>query len=186
MRFRFLHLSLETVVFLAALFRALEARCSSRLGRLEASVAMWVEAGADGIHGHNVLAKSEWIATKLYETCVLPDDGLRLRKTGSISPSTSLKTRACKDAFRWAGDVGGKRFFTLKACRLAVAKLLQLPGVEVPLVGGLTRAAWVEQQAKYVLYFSQRARKNSLAVQRARSESSQDGGGAKHVGLIFL
>ena len=69
MRFRFLHLSLETAVFLAALFRALEARCSSRLGRLEASVVMWVEAGADGIHGHNVLAKSKWIATKLCKTC---------------------------------------------------------------------------------------------------------------------
>ena len=134
--------------------------------------------GAQAISGANVLAKATWIAHQLYKHCVLPDDGLRLRKTGSVSPSTSLKTQSGKDAYRWAGAVGGKRVFTLKACRMALVQLLQMPGVDVPLVGGLTRDQWVAQQAKYVMYFSQRARKNTLAVERERRSprSPQDRG----------
>lgn len=134
------------------------------------------EFGADGILASNVLAKSTWIADQLYAHVVLPDNGLRLRRTGSISPSTSLKTRDAKSAFAWAGGVGGKKFITLKACKMALARLFGMPGVEVPLVGGITRASWVEQQSKILLHFLQRARKNSLAIGRGprrRKSSSQ-------------
>ena len=127
---------------------------------------MWVECGADGIQGSNILAKAAWIADQLYAHVVLPDDGLRLRRTGSISPSTTLKTEDGKSAFAWACDVGGKRFFTRKACKMALERLLEMPGVTIPLVGGITRATWVEQQATILMHFSQRARKNSLAIGR--------------------
>jgi hypothetical protein len=92
-----------------------------------------------------------------------------VKKKGSVSPSTTLKSKSGRDAFSWAAKVGGKKiFFTRAACRLGIQLLLEKPDVVVPLVG-LPYDLWVESQAKNVMYLAQRARKNSGATYRLLS-----------------
>lgn len=113
------------------------------------------------IGGRELYAKAAFIAQRLYSYCVLPDNGLRLRKTASISPGTSLKHREANKAFQWANQVReNQKFFTLAACREGIKMLLEKPQVEVPLVG-LSMDAWITNQAKLVLKLCQRARINS-------------------------
>ena len=100
------------------------------------------------IGGRELYAKAAFIAQCLYSYCVLPDNGLRLRKTASISPGTSLKHREANKAFQWQIKyVRTKNFFTLAACREGIKMLLEKPQVEVPLVG-LSMDAWITNQAK--------------------------------------
>ena len=59
------------------------------------------------IDGAALLAKGAYIADALYRHCFLPDEGVRMRRTASVSPGTSLKHSAARKAFQWAADVGG-------------------------------------------------------------------------------
>ncbi len=126
----------------------------------------WLDAGAFffpimGIRGQSLGAKAVFIAENLYRHCVLPDAGQRLNKTASISPATSLKHKAAREAFSWAARVGGqKKFFTLAACRRAVGLLLNKDEVKIPF-SGLPMDMWVEAQAKLVMHLAQRSRINS-------------------------
>ena len=118
------------------------------------------------INGSALHLKGLFIADALYRHCVLPDGGERLKKTGAISPATSLKHVAARKAFAWAGHVGeGKKKFTLAACRRGVQLLFDKPDVVIPLVG-LPHHLWVESQAKTVMRLAQRARKNCQASLR--------------------
>lgn len=118
------------------------------------------------IAGAALAAKGLFIAESLYRTCVIQDGGARLRKTGSISPGTSLKHGEARRAFKWASYVGeGKKFFTLAACRKAVQLLLSMPDVEIPF-SGMSKTVWIESQAKVVMRLAQRARKNCGASLR--------------------
>lgn len=142
-------------------------RCLSRYW----SCAMWLQGFwaricAMDIPGDNLFAKGKFIAEALYVHCISPDRGERLKKTGSVSPSTTLKSRSGRESFRWAAKVGGrKKFFTKAACRLAIQLLMEKPDVVVPLVG-LPYDMCVESQAKRVMHLAQRARKNSGAAYR--------------------
>ena len=118
------------------------------------------------IDGAALAAKGLFIAESLYRTCVIQDGGARLRKTGAVSPGTSLKHVAAKTAFKWASHVGErKKFFTLAACRKGIQMLLSMPGVEIPF-SGMSRGMWIESQAKIVMRLAQRARKNCGASLR--------------------
>lgn len=118
------------------------------------------------IDGAALHAKGAYIARCLYQTCIRPDGGERFRRTGSLSPATSLKQKKGRKAFEWASDVGGgKKFYTLAACRLAVEMLLEDKQLVVPLVG-LSHHTWVESQARTVMRLAQRSRKNSGASLR--------------------
>ena len=121
------------------------------------------------IDGAALLAKGAFIADALYRHCFLPDEGVRMKRTASISPGTSLKHVEARKAFQWAANIddvgGGKKFFTLAACRKGVKLLLEKPDVVVPFVG-LPQNLWVESQAKLVMKLAQRARKNSAASLR--------------------
>lgn len=108
----------------------------------------------------NLLAKGAFIADCLYTYCVLPDSGERLKRTGAICPSTTLKSSIGRKAFQWATQVQGrKKFFTTAACRKGVEMLLLKPDVVVPLVG-LPHDLWVLSQTKVVKRLAQRARRN--------------------------
>ena len=126
----------------------------------------------------NFFEKSRYIAESLYRFCVVPDDGKRLRETGSVSPSSTLKCRAAKAAFEWASSVPHKKkYFTLAACREAIQLLAKKPDVHIPQVVGLPLELWLEQQAKIVLHLCQRSRKNSgsaLRFQSYRQSCSMD------------
>lgn len=108
-----------------------------------------------------MVSKAIWISENLYKYCIAPDNGKRVRETGSISPATSLKNQRAKEAFSWAGSVQQcKRFFTEAAVRLGVSMLLEKKNVKIPIVGGLSTELWLQQQTKLVLHLCQRARKN--------------------------
>lgn len=133
----------------------------------------WLKAGA--IHlamevdGDNLLAKGVFIAESLYKHCFLPDQGARIKKTGSLSPGTSLKSKDARASFQWAADVGlGKKFFTMAACRKGVQLFLSKPGVQIPFCG-LPANIWVEAQSKHVMRLAQRARRNCGASLRFRA-----------------
>ena len=109
----------------------------------------------------DVVSRANYIAESLYQTCVWPDKGVRLRETGAISPSSTLKNVKTRKAFEWAGTVQhNKKFFTRAACRMAVSRLLSMPDVQIPSVQGLTREIWEEQQTKVVAHLCRRSRKN--------------------------
>lgn len=120
------------------------------------------------IDGANLLEKGAFIADSIYRHCFLPDSGARLKRTAAISPGTSLKVVAARKAFKWAAKVGGgKKFFTLAACRKGVQLFLEKPHVEVSFTG-LPRHLWVESQAKVIMRLAQRSRINSSAIFRFR------------------
>ena len=79
---------------------------------------LWLDQGVlvmDGYHitGKALLAKAAFIADNLYQTCVAPDGGQRLRETGAISPATSLKNFRARRAFEWASHVSYQAIFFL-------------------------------------------------------------------------
>ena len=127
---------------------------------------LWLDQGVlvmDGYHitGKALLAKAAFIADNLYQTCVVPDGGQRLRETGAISPATSLKNVRARRAFEWASHVSYQaKFFTLAACRLGVQQLLRYQNVDVPVLATTPKDTWVEQQAKLVMQLCARSRKN--------------------------
>ena len=127
------------------------------------------------IDGHALWAKASFIAENLYKSCVLDDGGKRLRDTGAISPSSTLKSVAGRKAFAWASRVKhSSRFYTLAACRLAVRMLLKYPNVKIPIVGTDSMDTWAESQGKLVMYLCKRARKNSGSTNRLARKTTMD------------
>ena len=107
-------------------------------------------------------SKAIVIAENIYRTCVAPDSGQRLRETGVIPPGTNLKQTRTSRAFSWVNDIDvscTRRFFTLAACQRGIEKLLEKPGVQVPVVHGIPHQLWLMQQTRLVQYLCQRARK---------------------------
>jgi len=115
----------------------------------------------------SLFAKACFIADNLFETCVLVDNGKRLRETGSVAPATTLKAVVARKAFEWAGRVTEQRkFFTLASCRLAIKLLVERKGVQYPQIPSLPFESWVEQQARIICHLCQRCRRNSGSVLR--------------------
>ena len=113
--------------------------------------------------------KAQFIANGLFQNCVLPDGGERLRRTGSISPGMSLKSTSARKAFQWATAApGGQKFFSLAACRKAIRILMSMDSVTVPQLPGLPYELWLENQAKVVHHLCQRARRNFSFCSRFR------------------
>ena len=107
-------------------------------------------------------SKAITIAENLFKYCVAPDDGKRIRETGSIAPASTLKHRKAKEAFRWAFQINAynKRYFTQAAVHKGILMLLEKYDVRVPIVAGVSFDLWCIQQTKIVLHLCQRARKN--------------------------
>ena len=106
--------------------------------------------------------KAICIADHLYRFCVAPDDGKRVRQTGSIAPAGSLKNRKARQAFCWASQVKkfNERYFTLSAVQKGIELLVATWDLKPPLVG-LSFELCLTQQSKQILHLCQRARKNA-------------------------
>ena len=50
-------------------------------------------------------SKVRYIAQELYRTCVEPDEGARVKATGSLSPKGTLKHKESKRVFAWSGEI---------------------------------------------------------------------------------
>lgn len=124
----------------------------------------------------SVGSKAIWIADMLYKNCIAPDNGKRVRETGSISPASCLKNGRARLAFSWAASVAfSKRYFTEVAVRKALLKLIEMEGVRIPLGAGLPFELWLQQQTRSVLHLCQRARKNfGSSLRQSRSMDWQE------------
>ena len=109
----------------------------------------------------SLMTEAAFIADNLYQTCVVPDGGQRLRETGAISPATSLKNVWPRYAFEWASMFHTKQIFLpWLLFRLGVQQLLRYQNVDVPVLATTPKNTWVEQQAKLVMQLCARSRKN--------------------------
>ena len=114
--------------------------------------------------------KVRHIAAQLHLSCVRPDRGERVRKTGAIAPKGSLKYLSCRQAFAWCGAVHEPRYFTKTAVKRALERLLDHYRIEVPLcpAEGLTRTDWLRRQTQTIQHLCKRAVKNSLVPPRGK------------------
>ena len=109
------------------------------------------------------------IALNLHKHCVEPDQGERLRKTGSLSPKGSLRFKAGRQAFKWCERIHEPRYFTKTAVKGALKLLLDKYEVEVPFgESERARAQWLMQQSRVVQHLCKRAVKNALAPPRPK------------------
>ena len=117
-----------------------------------------------------LVAKANFIAEKLFQHCVVPDSGKRLRETGSISPASTLKNKEARAAFEWAATVNTqkKNISPLLRVEWLLEKLFQMKGVDIPVVPHLPVDMWVEIQAKTICHLCQRCRRNSGSQLRFR------------------
>ena len=116
-------------------------------------------------------SKALVIGDNLYPYCVAPDDGKRLRETGSICPGSSLKQSHTKKAFEWVHQINcmcSRRYFTTAACQLGIKRLLEKPNLQIPQTIGLPFELWLVQQAKLVQHLCYRARKTVGSASRFR------------------
>ena len=111
------------------------------------------------------VSKVRFISHQLHSCCVEPDSGERLRTTGVVPPRSSLKYLSCREAFAWCAHVHEPRFFTRRAIRSALIRLLDFYEVEVPIVDapGLGREDWIHRQTLCVQHLCKRSVKNSCA-----------------------
>ena len=141
------------------------------IGRLaDMSSRIMMRLQLSGQMSEDIGRKARHIAAQLHLACVRPDQGERVRKTGSIAPKSSLKFLCCRQAFAWCGAVHEPRYFTRSAVKRALERLLDHYNVEVPLcpTDGLTRADWLKKQSKKIQHLCKRAVKNSLVPPRGK------------------
>lgn len=125
------------------------------------SWGIFIAMDGRGLKGNSLKAKIAYISHWLYTSCVLPDDGTRLRETGCLAPARSLKNKVARQAFKWASNVAyAEKIFTMAACRGGITHMMRLHKLELPLVAGQTEEDWIENQTKIIHHLCQRARKN--------------------------
>ena len=107
-----------------------------------------------------LMEKACWIAEQLHRSCVCPDEGTRVSRTGAISPGTSLKSLETRKAFQWARQVTASRYFTALAVKKAIKLLLTKYEIQIPRIPGQTTQQWIETQAPVILHLCKRSRKN--------------------------
>lgn len=105
------------------------------------------------------MEKSWLIAEALHKHCILPDSE-RVKRTGSIPPSSTLKHKKTRAAFAWARVVKGHKFFTARAVKRALKLLVTKFEVAIPRIPGQTFQVWSQAQTELILHLCQRARKN--------------------------
>ena len=117
-------------------------------------------------------AKIDMVCSLVYEYCVAPDLD-RVKKTGCITPSNSLRHRATRHALRFAKDLGEGRFFTEALTRDVLRRLITRYTVELPSTPGFELEAWIRDQSSTLHKLLKRARKSVAVVGIADSEDEQ-------------
>ena len=120
-------------------------------------------------------AKIEKVSSLVYQYCVAPDLE-RVKATGSILPTTSLRHRATRHALRFAKDLGEGRFFTEALTRDVLRHLVTRHNVHLPSTPGFQFEAWVREQGSTLHKLLKRARKSVALVGTDQHESGDEEG----------
>ena len=110
-------------------------------------------------------AKIDAITKLIYQYCVEPDKE-RIKRTGTITPTNSLRHQSTRHALRFAKSIGtGERFFTKALTRDCLKHLLTHYTVELPCTPGCTTEEWIKQQGEMLHKLLKRARKSTAAME---------------------
>ena len=87
----------------------------------------------------------------------------RIKKTGSLLPTKSLRHRETREALLWAKDIdmGDGRYFTQALVRDCLKDLVQYHGVEVPESPGFVLQSWIDNESSLLHKLLKRARKST-------------------------
>ena len=114
-------------------------------------------------------AKIEKVSSLVYEYCVAPDPD-RVKNTGCITPSSSLRHKATRHALRFAKDLGEGRFFTQALTRDVLRRLITRYEVHLPSTPGFDFEAWVRDQSATLHKLLKRARKSIATPEESGDE----------------
>ena len=105
-------------------------------------------------------AKIEKISKLVFDYCMAPDLE-RVKTTGSITPTTSLRHRSTRHCLRFAKSLGEGRFFTEALTRDVLSHLLENFAVVLPATPGFSTDKWVREEARNLHKLLKRARKST-------------------------
>ena len=88
----------------------------------------------------------------------------RIKVTGSLLPTQSLRHRETREALSWAKDLnlGEGRLFTQPLVRDTLADLMEKHSVEVPETPGFVMKSWIEHESFILHKALKRARKSTV------------------------
>ena len=105
-------------------------------------------------------SRSQLLASKLESSCCTSDEDLaRIKATGQLLPTTSLKFRSTRRKLKWVLALSSDRYFTYKRVLLAMRLLRISKPFALPNVPGFDEESWILNQAGVIVRVLQRARK---------------------------
>ena len=111
------------------------------------------------------------LADLLYHHVVEPQRE-RIKATGTLPPTKSLRHKATRECLKWAAELEG-RWFTLTMVRDSLKLATMKHQVEVPEVPGLSMVTWIDSEAARLQKLLRRARKCSPDLPDSEAEQSE-------------
>ena len=103
------------------------------------------------------------LAGLFYEHLIKPDPE-RVKDTGALSPTKSLRHKATREAFAFARQLGNGRFFTEAIVRDTLKIMAATPmkyDLEMPSTPGFSIECWVKEEAAILHKLLKRARRST-------------------------
>ena len=119
----------------------------------------------------HLTCRSQELADHLQACTSSPEDVERIKSTGDILPSQSLRYKEVRLKVRWVTELPAERYFTLKRVRQAIEGLLEKSHFTLPNIPGFCQEEWLEDQTKKVTKLLQRARKTTVAMDDADTQA---------------
>ena len=104
------------------------------------------------------------ITELIYKNCIQPDPD-RIKQTGTLLPTPSLRHKRTRECLSFARDIEG-RIFTQALVRDCLRALLANPvkySLELPCTPGFSSERWIQDESKVLHKLLKRARKSTTA-----------------------
>ncbi|CAE7568931.1 unnamed protein product [Symbiodinium natans] len=109
----------------------------------------------------------------LYRNLVIPDQA-RIKQTGSLLPTASLRHRQTREALAFVRDFdyeGHERLFTEKFVKACLRKLLEAPySLDLPCTPGFQKEAWTNEEGKRLHSLIKKARRSTAMAADAETQ----------------
>ena len=102
------------------------------------------------------------LADLIYQHLVAPDPE-RVSRSGSLTPTVSLRHKTTRESLQFAKEIGSGRFFTQAMVRDAIQELVDQDGykLDLPSTPGFEMQKWISSQAASLHSLLKRARKST-------------------------
>ena len=125
-------------------------------------VTILVVMATDSLPAMARAEKISMISKLVFDHCVAPHTE-RIRQTGSILPTSSLRHKSTRDTLSWAKDLDQGRYFTHALVRDVLTDILETHKVDLPCTPGFSQQKWVEDQSRILHKCLKKARRKSTA-----------------------